>query len=92
MTYTVLARCEESGNYGIAIATYSVAVGGYCPFFARDIGILSTQAFANPALGPLAVTSLKMGRSPTQTLLDLSSADPGFDYRQVGIIDKNGKV
>ena len=92
MTYTVIAKCEESGCLGIAIATYSIAVGGYCPFFLRNGAVLSTQAFANPALGPLAIEALSNGRSPTQTILELSASDPGFDYRQVGILDQAGNV
>ena len=92
MTYTVIARCENSGTFGIAIATYSIAVGGYCPFFSRDVAMLSTQASVNASLGPLAIDSLVAGRSPSQTLMALASSDPGFDYRQVGIIDCYGKV
>tara|TARA_B100000989_G_C19531512_1_gene470234 strand:- start:6248 stop:6967 length:720 start_codon:yes stop_codon:yes gene_type:complete len=92
MTYTVIAKCEENGCLGVAIATYSIAVGGYCPFFLRNRAVLSTQAFANPALGPLAIEALSNGRSPTNTILELSASDPDFDYRQVGIIDQEGSV
>ena len=28
MTYTVIARCARTGQLGIGIATYSLAVGG----------------------------------------------------------------
>ena len=92
MTYTILARCPQSGQLGVGIATYSLGVGGYCPFFSRARGLLSTQAFANPALGPLAIASLNEGRTPERTLGDLAAADPGFDFRQIGILAFDGSI
>ena len=92
MTYTVIARCQDSGQIGLGIATYSIAVGGYCPFFMGNHVVLSTQAFANPALGPLALESLTSNSAPSQAILDLAVSDPGFDYRQVGIINLSGDV
>lgn len=92
MTYTILARCPDTRRLGVGIATYSLGVGGYCPFYARGAAVLSTQAFANPGLGPLALRSLSANRSPSQTLGDLAAADPGFEYRQVGIVAADGTV
>ena len=92
MTYTVVARCQDSGRIGLGIATYSIAVGGYCPFFMGSEVVLSTQAFANPALGPLALESLGRNSAPSKVILDLAVSDPGFDYRQVGIINLSGDV
>ena len=51
MTYTVIARCAHTGQLGIGIATYSLAVGGYCPAIRGGLGIVSTQAFVNLKLG-----------------------------------------
>jgi uncharacterized Ntn-hydrolase superfamily protein len=92
MTYTILAHCAKTDRLGVGIATYSLGVGGYCPFFARDKAVLSTQAFANPRLGPLATAALETGASPEETLERLRSADPGFAYRQVSICGVDGKI
>lgn len=92
MTYTILARCEQTWRLGIGIATYSLGVGGYCPFFLRGVAALSTQAFANPALGLLALKSLDASRSLAQVMGDLAAADIGFDYRQVAILGIDGSV
>ena len=92
MTFTVLARCDQTGRLGVGIATYSLGVGGYCPFFVRGTAVLSTQAFANPALGPVARKSLKSGRSPARALGDLAAIDPDFEYRQVAIVSGDGIV
>lgn len=92
MTYTILAKCPETDRLGVGIATYSLGVGGYCPFFARGHAVLSTQAFANPRLGPLALASLGAGASPGEVLKHLEGADTGYDYRQVSIVGADGVV
>ena len=92
MTYTVVGVAPEDGRLGIGIATYSIGVGGYCPFFERGVAALSTQAFANPALGPLAAAALREGADPDQVLARLAQADPGFAFRQVVIATADGRV
>jgi len=92
MTYTVIGVCPESARLGIGIATYSLGVGGYCPFFERGVAALSTQAFANPALGPLALAALREAADPERALDQLAKADPGFEWRQVVIATQDGQV
>lgn len=92
MTFTILGRCPRTARTGVAIATYSLGVGGYCPFFVRDRGVLSTQAFANPALGPLAMEQLAKNVPPGQVMTALAAVDPDFAFRQVGIVTCDGTV
>ena len=92
MTYTVIAACPESGRLGLGIATYSIGVGGYCPFFERGVAVLSTQAYANPALGPAAVAAIRESNDPERCLAQLAQDDPGFDWRQVVIVTAEGRV
>lgn len=92
MTYTIVARCQDSRRLGVGIATFSLGVGGYCPFFLRGRAAMSTQAFANPALGPLALDALAEGAAPSDALARLEAADAGFAYRQVCIVDAEGAV
>jgi len=80
MTYTIVAKCPETQRLGVGIATYSLGVGGYCPFLARGRAVMSTQAFANPRLGPLGVAALEKGVSPAETLKLVAASDAGFDY------------
>ena len=92
MTYTVIGVCPESARLGVGITTYSIGVGGYCPFFERGVAALSTQAFANPALGPLALAALREVADPERALDQLAEADPGFKWRQVVIATQDGRV
>ena len=92
MTFTALGACPETGRLGIGITTYSLGVGGYCPFFERGVAALSTQAFANPALGPLATAALRQTPDPQGALRLLAAQDPDFDWRQVVIAAADGRI
>lgn len=92
MTYTVIGRCPRTGDLGIGIATYSLAVGATSPWFAPGRGALSTQAFTNPDLGPTGVELLRAGRGPEDVLAELRPLDAEFEYRQVGVIDESGSA
>ena len=92
MTYTIIARCPRTARLGIAIATFSLGVGGYCPFVRTAIAAVSSQAYANPDLGPLALRLLGLGYSGAKTLAELAGQDPHFAYRQVGIVDRAGQA
>ena len=92
MTYTVIARCARSGQMGIGIATYSLAVGGYCPAIRGGLGAVSTQAFVNLKLGTLGLRLLEQGFAPAKVMSELMEDDPQIAYRQVGIVDAGGRT
>ena len=92
MTYTVMGRCPKTNQLGIAIATNSLGVGGYCLYFDPKVGEVSTQAYANPRLGPIALDLLREGNSPKKVNEKLASYDSYFPYRQVGIVSANGSM
>ncbi|MDE0943412.1 MAG: DUF1028 domain-containing protein [Alphaproteobacteria bacterium] len=92
MTYTVIARCARTGQLGIGIATYSLAVGGYCPAIQGGLGAVSTQAFVNLKLGSLALRLLEQGFAPAKVMAELSDDDANITYRQIGIVDGSGQT
>ena len=92
MTYTVIAGCARTGQLGIGIATYSLAVGGYCPAIRGGLGVVSTQAFVNLKLGNLALRLMDLGYSPDKVMSELAEDDPDFSYRQVGIVNAENVI
>lgn len=92
MTYTVIARCPRTAELGVGIATYSLAVGGLCPAIESNSGVLSSQAFVNPEFKSLGLKLLASGHSAGQVLDLLRQGDPLIDYRQVGIVDREGRA
>ena len=67
-TFTILAKCPRTGALGIAIATYSLGVGGYCPAINPQAGVLASQAFADPRLRPKGMQILESESSAEQAL------------------------
>jgi uncharacterized Ntn-hydrolase superfamily protein len=92
VTFTVVARDLDTGLLGIAQATNPLSVGARCPFIRAGLGAVSTQAYTDPGLGPRALDLLAMGSSPVEVLAELEKSDEGFEYRQIGIVDRNGRV
>lgn len=89
-TFSISARCEQSGMLGVAVSTAVPGVGGLCPFVRPGIGAISTQSWVNPYLGIDGLTLLADGLSAQQTLDKLMAGDPGREVRQIGIVDGQG--
>ncbi len=91
MTFTIVARDAKNGLLGIAQSTNPMSVGGRCPFIRANVGAVSTQAYTDPGLGPLAIELLALGHSPEKVIKELSETDAHFEYRQIGIVDRHGR-
>ena len=92
MTFTVVARCPRSGQVGIGIATYSIGVGLYCNGLRSNVGATMTQAFVNQGNNTLALRLLAQGYTPDHVLSELKSNDPDEAYRQIAVIDREGRA
>jgi len=92
MTFTVVARCPRSGQVGIGIATYSICVGLYCNGLRGNVGATMTQAFVNQGNNTLALRLLAKGFTPARVLEELTANDPDVEYRQIAVIDREGRV
>jgi uncharacterized Ntn-hydrolase superfamily protein len=92
MTFTIVARCPRSGQVGIGIATYSICVGLYCNGLRSNVGATMTQAFVNQGNNTLALRLLAEGFTPAGVLDELAANDPDFAYRQIAIIDREGRA
>jgi uncharacterized Ntn-hydrolase superfamily protein len=92
MTFTLLARCPRSGQVGIGIATYSICVGLYCNGLRGNVGATMTQAFVNQGNNPLGLKLLAQGYTPGRVLEELKGNDPHYEYRQIAVIDRTGRV
>ena len=89
MTWSILAR-DESGFFGMAIASRFFAVGSLCVHSRRAVGALSSQALLNPLYGPAGLDLLAQQLSPEQTIAKLIASDQGRDQRQLHILPFKG--
>lgn len=89
-TFTILGHCASTGQLGIGIATYSLAVGAYCPVLKPNLGVIASQAYAKASLGIQAMRLLEQGLTPERIFNKIAEEDQHFAYRQIGIVDGNG--
>jgi uncharacterized Ntn-hydrolase superfamily protein len=92
MTWSIIARDSETGDFGIAVATRFFAVGARVPFIAAGLGAIATQALVNPYYGIDGLRLLQQGRSPQDIIVALKAADSGYDHRQLHIMDASGRI
>ena len=92
MTWSIIARDNATGQFGIAVATKFFAVGAHVPHIAANIGGIATQALVNPYYGIDGVKLLREGRSPREVVDILIAADSGRESRQLHIMDASGRI
>jgi uncharacterized Ntn-hydrolase superfamily protein len=92
MTWSIIARDDFTGQFGIAVATRFFAVGARVPYIAAGTGAIATQALVNPYYGIDGLKLLREGRSPRETVATLLAADSGRESRQLHIMDAGGRI
>ncbi|WP_144113099.1 DUF1028 domain-containing protein [Paraburkholderia sp. BCC1886] len=92
MTYSILAKCPDTGRYGLGIATYSVAVGQWCDGLDRYAGATMSQAFVRTTNNALALNLLRLGHSAKYVSDALVRDDDFASYRQIGVISADGSA
>src|SRR6202790_4042848 len=92
MTWSIIARDNATGQFGIAVATRFFAVGARVPHIAAGIGGIATQSLVNPYNGIDGLKLLREGRKPRAIVEALIAADAGRESRQLHIMDAGGLV
>jgi len=86
MTFSIIARCPQTGQFGAAVASSSPAVAARCIRARAGVGAAASQNITDPALGPHALDLMAAGQSPGDALGALR-ARPFIEYRQLMAID-----
>jgi len=92
MTFSIVALCKRTGEFGCALATSSMAVGGRVPFVAPGLGVVLSQARSDPRLGAVGMKSLEAGRSAQRALSEMTASTPHSAWRQLAVLDREGGV
>jgi uncharacterized Ntn-hydrolase superfamily protein len=92
MTYSIVARCEQTGRLGVAVASASIAVGARCPFVQAGVGAVTTQNRTQPLIGPRALALLEAGMSGDEVARTAAESFDFPEWRQVALVDMQGRV
>ncbi|MFD0857423.1 DUF1028 domain-containing protein [Roseovarius aquimarinus] len=90
MTFSLVARCAETGMFGIAISSSSPAVAARCAFARAGVGAVASQNVTDPALGPRALDLMDRGMSAAEAVEALRAEAKFIEYRQVLAVDAQG--
>jgi len=90
MTFSIIGRCANTGQLGIAISSSSIAVGARCPWLRSGVGAVSTQNITLPAYGANLLDLIASGLAPEQALQHATAAEPYSAYRQIIVMNTAG--
>jgi uncharacterized Ntn-hydrolase superfamily protein len=90
-TYSIVACDLDASQWGVAVQSKFLAVGSVVPWAEPHVGAIATQSYANPRYGPDGLELLRAGKSPEETIAELTAADGDRDQRQVGVVDGQGR-
>ena len=90
MTFSLIARCAKTGQFGMAISSSSPAVGARCAHVRAGVGAVASQNITDPALGPLLLDQLAQGLTAPQALAAITKGRAHIDYRQLLVVGRAG--
>jgi len=90
MTFSIAARCAETGSFGIAIASSSPAVAARCAHVRAGVGAVCTQNVTDPRLGPALLERMAVGQFAAEGMDLIVAAEPLIAHRQLTAIDRWG--
>jgi len=90
MTFSLVARCAETGRFGMVISSSSPAVAARCAHLRAGVGGVASQNVTDPALGPLVLDALGRGLDATAALQVVMAGRAHADWRQVLVVDRHG--
>lgn len=90
MTFSLVARCAETGRFGMVISSSSPAVAARCAHLRAGVGAVASQNVTDPALGPLVLDALGRGLDATAALQVVMAGRAHADWRQVLVVDRQG--
>lgn len=92
MTFSIVARCAATGQFGMAISSSSPAVAARCAHARANVGVVASQNITDPELGILALDAMALGQTSEHAIAAVLKNRPYTDYRQLLAVDRNGNV
>jgi uncharacterized Ntn-hydrolase superfamily protein len=92
MTFSIVAKCADSGQFGVAISSSSLCVAARCAFVRAGVGAVASQNITDPRLGTRALDLMTEGKTATQVRDKIVQSAANIEYRQLLIVDNTGEV
>ncbi len=92
MTFSLVARCAQTGMFGLAITSSSPAVAARCSFARAGVGAVASQNITDPRLGPLTLDLMAQGLGAVAAIEAVKNQRKFMAYRQVLAVDAAGQT
>jgi len=92
MTFSLVAKCEETGMFGTAVTSSSPAVAARCSYTRSAVGAVSSQNITDPSLGSYALDLLEDGLTAKEVITKIKKEKNNLEFRQILIIDGRGQL
>lgn len=91
MTFSIAARCAETGMFGVAVSSSSPAVAARCAYVRTGVGAVASQNVTDPTLGTRGLELMALGASAPEAIQILKATGNHIEYRQVLAVDAAGR-
>ncbi|MEM8756038.1 MAG: DUF1028 domain-containing protein [Pseudomonadota bacterium] len=92
MTFSLVARCEATGMFGVCVSSSSPAVAARCAYAEAGVGAVASQNVTDPRLGPRTLRLMAEGATAAEAAAIVARTAPQAAYRQVLAVDAAGGV
>ncbi|MGD1879411.1 MAG: DUF1028 domain-containing protein [Kiloniellaceae bacterium] len=92
MTFSITARCADTGMFGLAVSSSSPAVAARCAYARAGVGAVASQNITDPALGPWVLDVMAGGASAEDAIAQVAASAPHMEFRQLAAIDIAGRT
>ena len=89
-TFSIVARCERTGQLGVAVSTADVGAGRMVTWAKAGVGAVATQSWPNLYLAIDGLRLMAEGKTADAALERVIREDPGREVRQLGMVDARG--
>lgn len=90
MTFSIVARCNKTGQLGAAVSSSSPAVAARCIRGKSGVGIATSQNITDPQLAHILLDLIKYDVSPHEAIQELVANTDFIEYRQLLVLNMQG--
>ncbi|HMB75803.1 MAG TPA: DUF1028 domain-containing protein, partial [Kiloniellaceae bacterium] len=92
MTFSLAARCPETGMFGVAVSSSSPCVAARCAHARAGVGAVLSQNVTDPGLGTRLLDLMALGAGATEAVAIVRQTAPHCQYRQLIAVDREGSA
>ena len=92
MTFSIVARCAERGQFGMAVSSSSPAVAARCAYARAGVGAVASQNVTDPRLGPGTIDAMAAGMDAKTAIASVIAAAECAEFRQLLAVDSTGQT